>query len=1339
MYFFTPPQKKTLKPVIDENNNNQSSHFHQINDKIPKIKPLGLETYSLEDEKYLYNISYFSKEEIKILYDLFHRINLNLEGLTENIIFQTLSFLVHLPKGIDELSDLFFNEDLVYRREVDENHRKNLKFNMNGSSKNSSPINRNINIDINIKDIDDNKIKATTTTTTTAIPRNNNIIGNNTDIPSSSATIMGANNNEEEINLNSSHNNLNNISPNQYLNSLEVNSNELSSIVNEDEHSTVSTSTTSSVIPPLSTNDKQPEEIEQQLQKEKEEMKKQLQKQLQVSQEEGKQEQHEQIVLEKQSFKQELFTINNTPILATATLSSTSTVDSVNELGQQIEDKLQLKEQLQHQLKVAQSTNNLNNFLYNYTMSSDFNVTSTMNSIGNLLNTTNTTNTSVNGDSYYGDEEEEDYENEDTQEKIESINLYKSQFSIIQDTNLWSGKTLKEDEFDYIDSSSEVLKYRMIINYLCENLFSFIRKRYNIPPGKNPSIIHIIEMISIMTRGTLKEKSELVFKICKKKSENVIYKSELLELVQSIDAVTVLNVFGLGSIGSPDEVVNNIFREGLSTVNSIQRTPNFQRSDSFYQKSMSSELPFKDTCLELKEFVKRSVSNSDIPRCFGFFDLIYLCYVKPIEDYLKSSIKYKQASGYLYYEKYLGIIKAYSLRWFEVRSGFLIGYKRLFSKPSKVICLFKTNVKIIPKEHPKHHMKLKSLFKGSLSKQIDGNKEATDFVLRRYDDTEQTFISLSSHRASNFVNAIRENSKGSYRYHSFASPQEDIHVIPYINGNHYLKGVYKALKHATSEIYIAGWWISPNLSMNRTAKKSKSPDKYRLDSLLMKKASEGVKIYVLVWDETMIAMDLGSRGVKSIFEKMHRRNIKVIRHPHLLPLYWSHHQKVVVVDQRIAFIGGLDLCFGRYDNEYYYVKDNLEINFPGADYINSCIAKPVNNLKDCLVDRNTTPRMPWHDVSIALDGKAARDVTYNFIQRWNHAKDSNRDYKSYPYLLSSLETPLIPEQPRGTCKVQIVRSVCGWSAGQVLENSIYKAYLNLINLSQHFIYIQNQFFISSVGFTQPNNQIAFAIYKRIEKAIILNQVFRVIILLPVHCEGDIYDVDTQLIIKYTSKSINGIKSELLKKFPEVDIDQYLSINSLRNWDANGDIIFTEQIYVHSKVLIVDDKIAIIGSANINDRSLNGTRDSEICAIIEDRDLVDSRVNGLPYKAAKFAHNLRCNLWEYHLGLISSPDPSISDRIKDLVIDSTYHDIWRSIANNNSKIYKDVFGNFIPETCRSISQLNRSGRVKTTEEILEKLCSINGFLINYPLDTFLVDDESPTSLYSDIITSMKLFL
>ncbi|EGG14833.1 phospholipase D1 [Cavenderia fasciculata] len=914
----------------------------------------------------------------------------------------------------------------------------------------------------------------------------------------------------------------------------------------------------------------------------------------------------------------------------------------------------------------------------------------------------------------------------------------RQQLEHIKNFNVYSDMKLNNESFSSLNTSSLVLRWRTAIDGLTECLFTYMRKKYAVPPHKNPSISQIIDIVSIMTRGTYKEKSELVFKMCKKKSEDGIYKSELMELVKLVDSLTVVNEFGYGNIGTPDEIVNNIFKESYSNYNSLKAgtTPS-----QLVKESSKSEQKVNSHLLH-DLFLKRSSINADVPRCFGYFDLIYACFVKPIEINNTQSF-----SSWLYKVKYIGVFKyAYSLRYFDCRDGFLIAYKRLRlnkNVPSKVICLFNTSVKVLPKEHPNHHKHgsiLKTIFRTG-NKEIDESKDATDFVLE-LNDKEHTFIALSSSKAANFINSIRSNSKGSYRFHSYASPRDDINVDYIINGQDYFKRIYHAIKNAKNEIFIAGWCISPTLTLVRGEDRDDEDVRghlYRLDHLLYKKAAEGVKIYILIWDETIIAGDLGSRFVKSLFEKLHSRNIKVVRHPHLLPLSWSHHQKIVVIDQSLAYLGGMDLCFGRYDTTNYYLNDNRELIFPGADYINSCVLKPKSNEKTCVIDRKNVPRMPWHDVSISIDGLAARDVATNFIQRWNHAKNANRDYKKYPYLIPTSD-PLPPPIQVGESKVQIVRSVSDWSAGQSLENSIYKAYINLINMSQYYIYIQNQFFISSTGNPQPNNQIAFAIMKRIEKAIILKEIFKVIILIPIHSEGDLFTQETQLIVKWTLKSVQGIINELNSKYPHVDVNQYMSVNSLRNWGTNGEVVFTEQIYIHSKLMIVDDRVTIIGSANINDRSLNGSRDSEICAVIEDREIVESRMNGQLHMASHFSLNLRCQLWESHLGLqpttvIDGKDSEhIRRAIKDPLDQWTYDVLWRQTSKSNTDIYQAAFGNYIPENCTKISQYTRDGRLPSSSLNQSNLEQIQGYLVDFPFK-MLIDDEEPASIYSDIITEI----
>jgi len=97
---------------------------------------------------------------------------------------------------------------------------------------------------------------------------------------------------------------------------------------------------------------------------------------------------------------------------------------------------------------------------------------------------------------------------------------------------------------------------------------------------------------------------------------------------------------------------------------------------------------------------------------------------------------------------------------------------------------------------------------------------------------------------------------------------------------------------------------------------------------------------------------------------------------------------------------------------------------------------------------------------------------------------------------------------------------------------------------------------------------------------------------------------------------------LARDHPGVRIEEYISFFSLRNLAVmNGEVVY-DQIYIHSKLIIIDDRIALIGSANINDRSMLGDRDSEIAAVIRDNEMIESRMNGEFFLAAKFAHSLR---------------------------------------------------------------------------------------------------------------------
>lgn len=111
-------------------------------------------------------------------------------------------------------------------------------------------------------------------------------------------------------------------------------------------------------------------------------------------------------------------------------------------------------------------------------------------------------------------------------------------------------------------------------------------------------------------------------------------------------------------------------------------------------------------------------------------------------------------------------------------------------------------------------------------------------------------------------------------------------------------------------------------------------------------------------------------------------------------LYWAHHEKLCLIDGRIAFMGGLDLCYGRWDTYQHSIADAHpgdlnRIVFPGQDFNNARIMDfdDVVHWQNNKLDRTKSSRMGWSDISLCLTGPAVRDLQTHFTQRWNFIYD----------------------------------------------------------------------------------------------------------------------------------------------------------------------------------------------------------------------------------------------------------------------------------------------------------------------------------------------------------------
>ncbi|KAE9416764.1 hypothetical protein Angca_005924, partial [Angiostrongylus cantonensis] len=427
-------------------------------------------------------------------------------------------------------------------------------------------------------------------------------------------------------------------------------------------------------------------------------------------------------------------------------------------------------------------------------------------------------------------------------------------------------------------------------------------------------------------------------------------------------------------------------------------------------------------------------------------------------------------------------------------------------------------------------------------------------------------------------------------------------------------------------------------------------------------------------------------------------------------------------EEKDSIDGGVKLWVGK-DYVNYIHKDFIDVDLPFHDFI----------------DRGATPRMPWHDIHSVTFGAPARDVARHFIQRWNATKTEKlKDDINYPYLLpkshESLKVPRVFKNPAFSysVNVQVLRSLSNWSGlTNQTEDSIQMAYLSLIANSKHYIYIENQFFVSMVDSNDVLNEICKVLYNRVIRAYKEKEPFRVYIMVPLMpgFEGNVGapgGSSLQAVLHWTYQSLSRGPNSLFERVKAVvpNPHNYISVASLRTNDILCGKLVTELIYIHSKLLIVDDEHVIIGSANINDRSQVGNRDSEVCLLYSDIDKEPSLMNGRPYAAGKFAKSLRLQCMKEHLGLL--PDSRCPSNFKydvscdDPVAESFFVDIWQNTARSNMLIYEEVFRAYPTDNVETFEEFEKwTGQMPLAEyspqQAQEKLRDLNGTLVEFPLN------------------------
>ncbi|XP_006657113.2 phospholipase D alpha 2-like [Oryza brachyantha] len=542
-------------------------------------------------------------------------------------------------------------------------------------------------------------------------------------------------------------------------------------------------------------------------------------------------------------------------------------------------------------------------------------------------------------------------------------------------------------------------------------------------------------------------------------------------------------------------------------------------------------------------------------------------------------------------------------------------------------------------------------------------------------------------------------------------------TIPLAGGAHYQPGrcwedVFDAISNANHLVYITGWSVFTKITLIRDPSRQRPGGDTTLGELLKRKAKDGVRVLMLVWNDVSSIQALNAIGIKlsvaqtndedtlAYFEDSDVHCVLCPRHADgaaghsvvmgmKVSFLATHHQKTVIVDHDmptgsgggdhrriVSFVGGLDLCDGRYDTQSHSLFKTLDAAHH-RDFHQPSI-------DDADLSKGG-PREPWHDIHSKLEGAVAWDVLYNFEQRWKKQGGHAHllvNLSAYEHLITPPSPVKFPGNDHHEAwSVQVFRSIDGGACDEfpsspeaaarlnltsgknnVIDRSIQDAYIRAIRRAKNFIYIENQFFIGSsyawrADGIKPEdieavNLIPRELSLKITSKIAAGEPFTVYVMMPMWPEGPPGSHVVQAILDWQRRTIEmmyyDIAVALKAKNSDADPRDYLTFFCLGNREvtSNGEYVPAHHpsegtqyakaqksrrfmIYVHSKMMIVDDEYIIVGSANINQRSMDGGRDTEIAmGAFQPRHLT---IDGQAARGQ--VHGFRMSLWYEHLGML----------------------------------------------------------------------------------------------------------
>lgn len=345
-----------------------------------------------------------------------------------------------------------------------------------------------------------------------------------------------------------------------------------------------------------------------------------------------------------------------------------------------------------------------------------------------------------------------------------------------------------------------------------------------------------------------------------------------------------------------------------------------------------------------------------------------------------------------------------------------------------------------------------------------------------------------------------------------------------VDADDYFRAGRLAMLSARHRIMLIGWDFDARIQLGRTSR-SEGPKRLGEFVLWLVKRRPDLEVYLLRWDIGAIRTLFRGTTIFTLIRWMlHPRIHTRLDAAH--PTGSSHHQKIVVIDDCFAFCGGIDMTSNRWDTREHRDNDVRRRSPAGQRYA------------------------PWHDATTALEGPIAATLGELARERWKDAGGQRLE----PVSVATACWPANLASDFENVQVAVSRSMPAYKERRpILE--IERVFVALIARARRFIYAENQYFAS--------RRIAEAIARRLEEA----GGPEVVLVNPVASHGWLEPI-----------AMDTARARLFEALRQLDPEQRLRL--YHPVTSKG-----EPIYVHAKLMIVDDEILHVGSSNMNNRSM----------------------------------------------------------------------------------------------------------------------------------------------------------